>query len=221
MNNEIKSIRRVLRELSDLAEHSSLTGSLSGGATQAVSRYNSMLSRVIELGAASGAVFQSLPSTAGYGELGVEARLLSAHLDEEDDAHCGHRKHGKADGGLMMRLAPFLDPEDLGALVREQISQHSSLGLEQLAQLAPFLDRTMLGELMRKEMQKKQPEPSPEPTPAPQPTPSPQPQAAPTNLPSAAEQPPKPEDLLALLKNPHLTENERSELIQKLTESVS
>lgn len=218
MNNEIKSVRRMLRELSEIAEHASLTGSLIGGAPQAVSRYNALLARLVELQAVPASVFQPLGSSAGFGELGVEARLLTAHLSDEEDGDRGHRKHGKHDGGLMMRLAPFLDPEDLGALVREQISKHSSIGMEQLAQLAPFLDREMLGELMRKEMQKN-PGAAPEPPPA-QPAAAAAPNVS-TNLPSAAQQPPKPEDLLALLKNPHLTESERNELVQKLTESVS
>jgi hypothetical protein len=40
-------------------------------------------------------------------------------------------------------------------------------------------------------------------------------------LPVAGEQEPTPQDLLELLKNPHLSDTERQELVHRLTASVS
>lgn len=212
-NTETETLRRVLNELTDLAEGASLTGMLNGGQGRAVARYNAIAARLVELGAVQGSLYQPLPADAGYADVGIEARLLAAHLAPVKE------KHKCEDQSILMRLAPFVDSADLAELVREQMRQGSSPDMNQLTSLAPFLDRAMLGELLRSQMKTTNAHaphaghPAPE---APHNRPAPE-----SNLPVAGDQEPKPEDLLELLKNPHLSDSERQDLVQRLTASVS
>ncbi|MEZ0324972.1 MAG: hypothetical protein ACAH95_03635 [Fimbriimonas sp.] len=211
-NEEIHSLRNVLGELTELAEGASLTGMLNGGQGRAVSRFNAIASRLVELGAIQKSMYQPLPGDAGYADVAIEARLLAAQLAPTKN------KHKHEDNNILMRLAPFVDSQDLAELVREQMRKGSDIDMHQLSSLAPFLDRGMLGELLRTQMSSSESKVEPAATPQPQP----QPQAPPaSHLPVAGEQEPKPEDLLELLKNPHLTDGERQELVQRLTASVS
>ncbi len=210
-NEEVASLRNVLNEITELAEGASLTGMLSGGQGRAVSRFNAIASRLVELGAIQKAMYEPLPGDAGFADVAIEARLLAAQIAPTKDKH-------KHEDNILMRLAPFVDSQDLAELVREQMRKGSDIDMHQLSSLAPFLDRTMLGELLRAQMSNTAA--APEAPQAPPPPQAPQPASA-SNLPVARNQEPKPEDLLELLRNPHLSQSERQELVQRLTDSVS
>jgi hypothetical protein len=221
VNREVETLRHVLEELTELAEGASLTGMLNGGQGRAVARYNSIAARLVELGVVQRSLYQPLPADAGYADVGIEARLLAAHLKPVKEKD----KHRSEESNILMRLAPFVESADLGELVREQMRQGNNLDLNQLTSLAPFLDSTILGELLRTQMsspgRSSQPSEHAAP-PAPEAPVAPTTPSAPSShLPVAGEQEPKPEDLLELLKNPHLSDGERQELVQRLTASVS
>jgi hypothetical protein len=221
--DELNSSRRMLRELADLAEHASLTGSLSDGIGRAVAKYNTIVERLTREGEVPQGLFTALPGNASYGDLGVEARLLATHLGENGNG-CGHGKHKHKDAGVLMRLAPFVSSEDLSNLIREQMRSNADVDMETLTQLAPFLEQSMLGELLRQHIGSAAAARAPSPPTAPAAPAPPSESAAPVDrTPAAAPeaQPPQPEDLLELLKNPHLSEAERADLIEKLTKSVS
>jgi len=58
----------MLREIADLAENASLTGSLSSGASKAVQRYNAILRQLVESGTVAKGIFDELNvETTDYG----------------------------------------------------------------------------------------------------------------------------------------------------------
>lgn len=212
--NEIQSIRRVLREIADLAEHATLTGSLSGGAPRVAERYNSMLEYLGREGAVPPGLFKPLPANATYADIGVDARLLSAHLDGDS------KSKRKGDASVLLRLAPFVDSQDLTELIREQMRQNANFDMDILTGLAPFMEQSMLGELLRTHIGAAHPKEEPAAPAQPEPKPKADVQAdfKPAAAPEA--QPARPEDLLQLLKNPHLSESERTDLLEQLSNSI-
>jgi hypothetical protein len=230
-NPEIASIRRMLRELSDLAEHASLTGSLGSGVARAVQRYNAMLERLTHLEAVPTGLFTSLDQGAGYGGLGVECRMLMAHLTptKEDRQESSSVEIG--DPSVLVRLAPFVDSEDLGKLVREHLRRNTRIDMDLLSSIAPFLDSDIMGEIIREQLRASTPPAPPAPpTPPAPPGPTmvyvapsasnPAPQAVTTDLTpaSVAEPGESLESLTARLRDPGLTPDERQSIAMRLAQ---
>lgn len=146
--NDLHSIRRMLREIADLAENASLTGSLSSGITRAVQRYNSVLRQLVESGTVGKGLFDELnPETTDYGQLGVDARLLGSYLKGQD----GDGGNG-GDASMLVRLAPFIRGEDLALLVKEHLAKGAQINTKVITSLAPFLGSDQLGQLVREHM---------------------------------------------------------------------
>ncbi len=223
-NPELSTIRSILNELSELAEHSTLTGSLSSGTRQAALSYNAALAFLTARGSLPQGMFEPMDvDRADYGEIGVQCRLLLAATNVE-------RKREDRGFSDVVALAPFLKSEDLAELVRERIGD-ASLPTGLLAGLAPFLDSETLGGLVRGRMGRvSTPEP---PKPAP-PTP-PAPASASTPAPAWDTRPVPAEDrlpaeirnhepreslesLAAKLQRPDVSVEERQRIATRLAE---
>lgn len=228
MNPEIETLRQLLKELADLAEHSSLTGSLSQGASRAVQRYNAVLDRLVALGAIPEGLFTPLDASTDYDGLGVEARLLASTLKNEKGAKFkdkGRREGHEPDASVIVRLAPFVDSADLTRLVREYRQRNAFFDENLITSLAPFLDRKMLGEIIRDHfMEGEEPEPPapPEAPRAPEPPEAPNRDLATTGrhtLTVTEER--RPETLVSLadrLRDPNLSNEERQSIALQLAQ---
>lgn len=80
---EVRRIRRVLRQMHQLAENSSLTGTLSGGAPEVAETYNRIHRYLTEQSVLSTNLFPSLPADASFERAGVAAKLLEGYLAED------------------------------------------------------------------------------------------------------------------------------------------
>lgn len=160
---EIRRLRRLLKEIADLAQHASLTDSLKQGARSAVQRYNQVLTRLEALDVVSPGLFQPLPADASFDEVGVDSKLLAGYL-EEDEEEAGGSK-GQQGGpniivGSLNGLQGLEELKDLGRQIRESL---------------PDWIRERTG---RGEAPSNPPQPAPEaasPSPQPQPQPEPMP----------------------------------------------
>ena len=147
--NEIQSLRRMLREIADLAENASLTGGLSGGAPRAAQRYNAVLNQLVQSGSVPKGIFEEINvETAEFGQLGVDARLLGSYLKGQE----GDNGSSRGEASVLVRLAPFIRGEDLGALVRQQLANGVNINSHVITALAPFLGSDQLGQLVREHM---------------------------------------------------------------------
>jgi hypothetical protein len=120
---EIRRLRRLLREIADLAQHSSLTGSLQNGAPSAVRRYNAVLSQLEQQGMVPDGLFQPLADGTGFDELGVESALLAGYLKEftEDTPKPTPSNHNSPVFNIGMNGLKDLEAlRDLGKVIREQ-----------------------------------------------------------------------------------------------------
>jgi hypothetical protein len=213
--DEIQSCVQLLREIAEICEHASLTGMMSGGETRTAARYNSTLNRLVQLGAVQEDLFQVVPTAASFGEVGVEARMLASFVTRGKEAEKNRRKGHSGEPSILMRLAPFVDPQDLGAMVREHLKQGLTLDMENLTQLAPFLDRETLGSLVRGHLVQ---EDAPEAPKTPAPPAPPQPQEGETRIqaPIIPEPTPTLDELLEKLKQPGLSQDERDGILEQM-----
>ena len=128
---EVRRLRRLLKDIADLANHASLTGSLQGGVRTATRRYNTVIARLETLNVTSPGLFTALGDDTTFDELGVEASLLAGYLKEDEQP--------PAERGGNNSSAPFINiVGDLGSL-------H---GLEELKDLGKQI-RESLPEWMR------------------------------------------------------------------------
>lgn len=227
--DEIQSCVGLLREISEMCEHATLTGSLSTGAGRTTSRYNATLLRLIQLGAVPEGLFQPLPDSSDFGEIGVESRMLASYATRGKEAEKHHRK-GRAEPGILIRLAPFVDAADLGLMIREHLKSGQPLDLEDLTHLAPFMDRGTLGTLLRENLSKAR-NPELESGPGPTSEPGSQPEAdpgpTPIPMPNEGENPPslagRPSlaDLVARLSDPDITPEERERILEQMRQMTA
>jgi hypothetical protein len=216
-DNDLETYRRVLDELAELANHASLTGALSDGRARAIRKFNVIVENLEDHGYIPEDVFEELPDDASFGDLAIEARMLAAQISEK-------KSKRKGDPGVLLRLAPFVGQEALGDLVREQMRQNADFDMDLVANLAPFLNQEMLSNLVRQNLEdigKGSDDGAPartEPNTAQTTSPSPSVDRAPDKVQSESQ---RPEEMLALLKNPHLTEEERAEIIRRLESAIS
>jgi len=198
-----------------MCDQASLTGSLSGGSKRAAQRYNSVLSYLVRSGNVPDSLFAPIPEDAGYGEIGVEARMLAGYLPSNREKNKFQDDNEK---NILIRLAPFVGRDELGLLIREQIGKGVGLDMNTLSNLAPFLGQDILGELIRGHLDnraKAQEEAPPEPTP-PAPTPRETPSHFDYRLEHVSTEKDSVEDLLNLLKSPYLSDEERNSLVERL-----
>ncbi|MBS1723310.1 MAG: hypothetical protein JSS66_10195 [Armatimonadetes bacterium] len=139
-------IHRLVKEIADMAEHASLTGSLETGKSALIKRYNSVVETLEDEDELPHGLFKKLSDSAEFGEIGVEARLLYAYL-RDGNGNGGSSKHG--DMGVVLRLAPFVSSEDLTGMVKAYMAEGCKLDDKLLTALAPFLEKGMLSELVR------------------------------------------------------------------------
>jgi len=149
---EVRRLRRMLKELAELSQHASLTGSLRDGAAAAVRRYNAAIERLNEIDVPTTG-FTPLPAGAGYDELAVESASLAGYLQEEENGaggSCGGKSRGMK---LVVGLAPFIDQDALVDLVKANTSPDDQLDPGLIIALAPFLPRHEISRLVRENMQ--------------------------------------------------------------------
>ncbi|CAN5706872.1 hypothetical protein BH11ARM2_BH11ARM2_07240 [soil metagenome] len=152
MNQKARSCLHLLREIAELCEHASLTGSYAGGEGRVARRYNSIVEHLEDEDALPHDLFEKLSEDAGFSEVGIEARMLCRFLDGEEKEAKGKKKKTKGDPDILIRLAPFVRRGDLAKMVRDQMRHGARFPGELLTQLAPFLDREALGEMVREQM---------------------------------------------------------------------
>jgi hypothetical protein len=147
---------RLLREIGELSEEASLTGNLKGGARAAVDRYNMILRYLIVSGQVPDEMFNILPDDTTFAQLCVESRLLVSFIEPpKQNKFKGDKSN--VDSNLLLRLAPFVEREDLTALLKEYLHDNGSVDTGMIANLAPFLDSRMLGQLLREQFARKEP----------------------------------------------------------------
>ena len=125
---EIRRLRRLVREIGELAQHASLTGSLQGGASSAARRYNTIIQRLEELGAVSPGLFQPLAAdeAANFDEIGVESKLVAGYLEEEEEEErAGKGQHGGPNViiGSLNGMQSLEELKDLGRIIRENLPE--------------------------------------------------------------------------------------------------
>ncbi len=128
---EVRRLRRLLKDIGDLAQHASLTGSLQGGAATAVRRYNAVVRRLTELGAISPGLFSPISDESSFDELGVEATLLSGYLKEDEPPanERGGNKSGNNSAPFINIVGPLGSMEgmdqlkDLGKVIRDSLPE--------------------------------------------------------------------------------------------------
>lgn len=221
MGNTDDKMLRLLREIADIAEESSLTGALQGGAPQAVTRYNAILRYFIAEEKIPDGLFSPLPETTGFAQVGVESRMLYAFFTNDKGKSSSK---GGVDGSLLIRLAPFVDSRDLAELVQEYTREGVGLDPGTLTALAPFLDSNSLGSLIRSHLGKikgarsadegDQPKPPASPAPTPK-LPVPSGDLVPFNASPVRH---TLEELAARLRENNLTSEERQRIAMALAE---
>ena len=148
---QLHIFKNLLRELADLAEHASLTGSMAGGQATAVRRYNQALAVLVDEDVVPEGVFSKLPESTTFDELAVECKLLLATLKGdagEPDRKGKGRRGGDFDYNVLMGLAPFTRGEDLARLVESEIKSGARIPGHVLVALAPFLPGDMITKLV-------------------------------------------------------------------------
>lgn len=209
-----KQARALLKELASVSEHASLTGAFSDGLPSARDKINWLMAWAEAQQIAPTGFFRPLSESAGWGEVGVEARMMMASLKEVDELEddddfsepdeddevppdeegmdlgsilgdrlgrrlkklrkLKHLKHvvdgsglGIKDPGVLVAMAPFLDSDDLAALVMEHIEDGGEFDEGLLVALAPFLGSQTLGRLVRARMKRRPVRPEAPPAPEP------------------------------------------------------
>lgn len=86
---ELKRIHRLLRQMAEMVQHASLTGSLQQGGTQAVQQYNNIVVRLEQIGEIPTGFFPSLAADIPFDGVGIAAGSLAAYIqdtvEEEQD----------------------------------------------------------------------------------------------------------------------------------------
>ena len=85
-NEDVRKMRRLLRETTRLAERASMTGSLQGGGRIAIRQYNAIRNHLQDNGVIPEDLFQELDEDeATFDELGVVSGMLDSYLEDEDE----------------------------------------------------------------------------------------------------------------------------------------
>jgi hypothetical protein len=230
MELQKESMLRLLKEIAAMCEEASLTGGLSGGASQVAQRYNSILRHFVAQGAVPDGFFLPLAEDSGYPKIGVESRMLAAFLEENGKS--GSHKN-KTDSSFLVRLAPFVDSADLAELIQKYTHEGGHFDPGVITALAPFLKSGDLGQIIRKHMDsairdRATPSSEPDPTPEskaakPETHPAPSAPQTPTSRHLATVEdhsPARPslEELSSQLRRPDISPEERQTIAMQLAE---
>jgi hypothetical protein len=132
MKPELKKARKMLREISSLSEHVSLTrdpGRGSAGAEDAIRAYNDLLTYIQTQGVETMGMFSPLPNDASFDRVGVASRLLRALLDAELEEEESIEKSVKVVVGRHGTHTSHINTEelgklkDIGAVIREHLPE--------------------------------------------------------------------------------------------------
>ena len=118
---EVRRLRRLLKQMYILAEHSSLTGALTGGAVDAVEQYNRILSQLEELNLTTTLLFLPLPTDAAFDRLGVASKLLESYLTEETPEGNESGSTGTSHKVIIGGVSGMDDLKEMGRLLRENL----------------------------------------------------------------------------------------------------
>lgn len=205
---DINEIVSILKELGRIAEHASLTGAFEDGGPSLARKYNAILKMVESKDFAMKGVFSPVGESASMAEVGIEAKLLASSLESRN------KKEGSsaaADPSLLVRLAPFVESEDLSDLIRRQIQSGTSFSSDTIASIAPFVESKALGDLLRAATDFAPMPPEPPKPPKVEVSPAPEPVSM--SIPKKSLQ-----ELLALLENPHLSREQKMEIAMELAD---
>ena len=130
MKPELKKARKMLREISSLSEHISLTRDSErgkAGAEDAIRAYNDLLMYIQAQGIETMGMFSPLPSDASFDRVGVASRLLRALLDAELEEEESVEKSVKVvvgkHGGHNIDIEGLGKIKDIGAVIREHLPE--------------------------------------------------------------------------------------------------
>lgn len=205
---EISEIVSILKELGRIAEHASLSGAFEDGGPSLARKYNSIFKLAESKNYVMQGVFSPVSETASMAEVGIEAKLLASSLESRN------KKEGTsaaADPSLLVRLAPFVESEDLSDLIRRQIQSGTSFSADIIASIAPFVESKALGELLRSATDIAPTPPEPPKPPRAEIPPAPEPVTM--SIPKKSR-----EELVALLENPHLSREQKMEIAMELAD---
>src|SRR5438132_7848873 len=79
-NTELRRIVRMLEKTASMAEHASLTGSMSGGKEFAARSYNSVVEHLASIGEVPAGLFPPLPADASLDAAGIASAQLAEYL---------------------------------------------------------------------------------------------------------------------------------------------
>jgi len=145
-----QTLSRLLQEIAQMAEDAALTGQMQGGLRRLITRYNTVLAQAVTENLVPAGMFQPLGADDGFEDLAIEARLLRSSLSAPERP--AEKANLRMDPGHLVRLAPFLNSEDLGRLVRSATASKTHFDANLVVSLAPFLDQESLGEIVRESL---------------------------------------------------------------------
>lgn len=126
IKQEVRRLTRMLVGISRMAKDASLTGTLREGKGMAIRQYNAILARLKELDVLSGNLFEPVPESASFAEVGVAAAQLADFLREDDEEE--HRRRWRHGGGVFeaspghVKIVGFPgNISDLGDILREYL----------------------------------------------------------------------------------------------------
>jgi len=149
-NQASQPLSRFLQEIAQIAEDAAMTGQMQGGLRRLIDRYNAVLTQAVAENLVPVGMFQPLGSDDGFEDLNIEARLLRSSLSAPERP--AEKENPRMDPGHLVRLAPFLNSEDLGRLVRSATASKTHFDANLVVSLAPFLDQESLGEIVRESL---------------------------------------------------------------------
>ncbi len=79
----LKRVYRMLQSIADLSMHCSITGHLDGGARTALAQYNLILDHLTTIGIVPPGLFNQLPESSTYDDIGVSSKLLTSFIEED------------------------------------------------------------------------------------------------------------------------------------------
>ena len=145
-----QTLSRLLQEIAQMAEDAALTGQMQGGLRRLITRYNTVLAQAVTENLVPAGMFQPLGADDGFEDLAIEARLLRTAMSAPEQPT--ETASQRMDPGHLVRLAPFLNSEDLGRLVRSATASKTHFDANLVVSLAPFLDQESLGEIVRESL---------------------------------------------------------------------
>jgi len=144
--NDLDALKRMLREISETAEESSLTQSLTNGAARLDQHYRGIVQQLISMGLLSADSTFALPTgpvPPTMAQIAIDSRMLLAMLGTTDESSA---KTGLAG---VIAVAPFMDSNDLALLLEQKLKEGVTCDLSMLPALAPFLPAESIGKIVR------------------------------------------------------------------------